>query len=510
MTRVEANALYTSVLSDGDTEALRQLCLHDLFFLLTVGCKRQDMNRDWLYARCREVEQSPDGHLDLWAREHYKSTIITFGYSIQRILRQSEETDPVTIGIFSHTRPIAKAFLKQIKTELETNTFLQDLFPDVLYKNPEKESPSWGLDNGITTKRATNPKENTVEAWGLVDGSPIGKHFTDLVYDDVVTAESVSTPDQIAKTTEAWGMSLSLGAVGGRTRTIGTRYHFNDTYKVILDREAALPRIYPATHDGTVDGTPVLMPAAELVKRRKSGPYVYACQYLQNPIADEAQGFKEEWLEYYEADLDPRGMNIYGLVDAANAKKKNNDYTVQLVVGLAPDNNYYILHAVRDRMNLTERTNSLFSLARRFRLMNVGYEQYGMMADVEHIKYVQAQINYRFPLVALGGQMPKVDRIRRLIPIFEQRRVLIPRRLLFRSTDGKTHDFIQEFKDDEYIPFPVGVHDDMMDCLARILEPELGAVFPQLKQRDGYNRIVTGRVADSYEVLPGMAHTGAR
>ena len=144
LSRVDANALYAGVLADNDVAVMRQLCREDLFFLLTVGMRRRDLDRDWLYARVREVEANPDGHLDLWAREHYKSTIITFGLSVQEILR-----DPgVTIGIFSHTRPIAKAFLKQIKFELEANTFLQGLFPDVLYARPDKESPSWSLEIG--------------------------------------------------------------------------------------------------------------------------------------------------------------------------------------------------------------------------------------------------------------------------------------------------------------------------------------------------------------------------
>ena len=59
--------------------------------------------------------------------------------------------------------------------ELEGNDTLKSWFPDVLYENPFRESPKWSEDDGIVVKRKTNPKEATVEAWGLVDGQPTSR-----------------------------------------------------------------------------------------------------------------------------------------------------------------------------------------------------------------------------------------------------------------------------------------------------------------------------------------------
>ena len=433
LTRGQSNALYAQVLADHDEDAMRKLCQDDLFFLLTVACNRKDIDRDWLYDRCREVEAEPDGKLDCWAREHYKSTIITFGHTLKDILN-----DPsVTVGIFSHTRPIAKAFMQQIKTELENNEFLKALFDDILFANPQKESPAWSLDGGLVVKRSTNPKEKTVEAWGLVDGQPVSKHFSLLVYDDVVTQASVTSPDMIRKTTEAWGLSLSLGAAGGTRRIIGTRYHFNDTYKFIMDNGAAVPRIYPATEDGTMDGKPVLFDQETWEERKKGGSYVTACQYLQNPVADDAQGFREEWVEYYQPEhFDGRFMNHYLLCDPANEKKKANDYTVMIVVALANDGNYYLVDGLRDRLNLTERTAALFRFHRKYNPVATGYERYGMQSDIEHIRGEMERNNYRFNITELGGQTPKNDRIRKLVPLFENRRFYFPPRLHFVDECG--------------------------------------------------------------------------
>lgn len=47
---------------------IRALAQSDRFYLLVKVCGRTDVLHPWLYARCREVEKAPDGHLDIWGR----------------------------------------------------------------------------------------------------------------------------------------------------------------------------------------------------------------------------------------------------------------------------------------------------------------------------------------------------------------------------------------------------------------------------------------------------------
>ena len=480
-------------------EMARELIRRDLFFLLRFACNRKDMEHPWLMARCKEVQEDPNGFIDLWARESYKSTTITFGKTLQDILA-SYGDNPLpewnghqpTFGIFSHTRPIAKGFLRQIKREVENNEMLKKFFPDVIWENPNKSGQAWSEDSGLVFKRKNNPKEASIEAWGLVEGQPTGKHFDVCIYDDVVTMSSVNTADMIRKTLEAWEMSLNLAAGDYPIRRyVGTRYHFNDTYKTIMDRQAATPRIYPATDDGTPSGKPVLKSQEKIDElRRTLGPYTFSTQQLLNPLADETQSLKKEWLNFTPRS-DGAGLNKYLIIDPASEKKRSSDYTVMMVVGLGADNNYYLLDFIRDRLNLLERGDAVFSLHRRWRPLGVGYEGYGMQADIEHIKERQRQENYHFSIIKLSGQMPKNDRIKRLIPSLAQSRWYLPDSMFKTNYEGKTFDLVDVFINEEYLSFPVCVHDDMLDCLSRIVDEDLNAIFPRIahgQQQDRYAR----------------------
>jgi len=423
---------------------------NDRYYLLTRLLHRVDAVHPWLYARCREVEANPDGYLDLWAREHYKSTIITFAGCIQEIARNSE----ITIGIFSHTKGVAKKFLKQVKQELETNRDLVAVYPEAFWSDPKRQAPQWSEDKGIICRRNGNPKEATVEAWGLVDGQPTGAHYLLRIYDDVVTPESVNTPEQVTKTTDAWELSDNLGARGEdgllRAWHVGTRYSFADTYQVIIDRSALKLRIYPATHNGLADGNPVfLTPEAWADKKIKQSASTLACQQLMNPAAGNQAMFRKEWLEFI--DIRPSILNVYILVDPAHSKKKDSDNTGIAVIGIDATGNKFLLDGMRHKMGLKERWQAIAGLRKVWtaqpgvQMVRVGYERYGMQSDMEYFEEQMLLTKDHFEIVELNwtsdGTRAKEDRVQRLQPDFASHRFFLA--MVCRRQDPTTGNMVE-------------------------------------------------------------------
>ena len=120
-------------------------------------------------------------------------------------------------------------------------------------------------------------------------------------------------------------------------------------------------------------------------------------------------------------------MNLALLVDPANSQTRSSDYTAIAVIGQATDENYYLLDVVRDRLSLRERINFVMELHRKWRPLKVGYEKYGLQADIEYLKEVQERETYRFEVTELGGQLSKADRINRLIPLSRTDRFTYPK-----------------------------------------------------------------------------------
>lgn len=478
----------------------------DLYFLLRYVLSTRDWkdpedksksfwDKQWLLDRCREIQFDSEGVLNVWARYHGKSTIMTFGFTILALL----DNPNTTVGIFSVTKQVADSFVAQIKYELETNDLLKGLYPDRFYANPQRDAPMWTLEKGFVIRRPLNLKDASVKGYGLVDSNFTGARILHAVYDDAVNEQSVSTPDMVEKVNERWEISLNLGMPGSKRYYVGTFYAHGDSYHHMASRGVRL-RLHPCyeivkekseldpktglpiklVHD---EAKPVLFSGEHLSKEAKlMGAGTFGVQMLCDPNAGSISGFEQEWLQYYHKSPDAvrRKCNVVITVDPAGEKKKDSSKTAMWVLGLGDDGNYYVLDCVLDRLNLYERTEALFQLVTKWHPNEVRYERYSFQADIAHIRYVQEQRNFRFPIIEVAGSLAKDDRIGRLVPLFANRKVYLPQTVWYREQDsGKVVNIIDEWVREEYLVFPNAMHKDGLDSMSRITERDLPLPWPR-------------------------------
>lgn len=515
----------------------RHLCQTELYYLgfFVLGIKKMysevvtdfetgeqvEVYHPWIFNRCKEVEAEPDFRIDIWAREHFKSTIITLLKSVQDILNNPE----IAICIFSYNSTIAKKFVKQIRTALETNE-LRELFPDIIPDNTalgkytymddngkkQTRKFSWSDDN-FSVIRKTGRKEPTVSGYGLVNSQPTGMHFDVLVYDDVVTPDSVRTQQQNDYTTEQWKMSLNTGSGESvRMRVIGTRYDKRDTYFHILNPGYATTgkmggsrfkmRIKPCMLH---DGTPVLYTRKYLeMKQMIMHGFVWASQMMCDPQEASAFRFMPEWIEERckQEDVlkDRDRYNFYIFVDPANTKNKKSDYTSMVVVATGEDRRYYVVDALRDKLQLSERSSRLFGLVQKWtnskRKPVVFYEESGLSTDTVTIQRDMGENHFHFEIkpvttkprisiyARISGVPLKEQRIQALEPFFRRGDIVLAECVEQVTYDGRLENVISKFIDDEYLNYPFVEHDDFLDALSRIADLESGPLilFPSARK----------------------------
>ena len=374
---------------------LRQLILNDLFFIVHFVMEIPPANHPFIVDTCRMVEEGPKSNtLDVWAREHFKSTIITVGETIQEILRDPEKTH----AIFSFRKTAAEQFLDGIRRTLE-KPMLIALFPEILYEKPEVEANRWSLQNGIIVKRkSVSRREPTVAAFGLIEGMPIGGHFDRRIYDDVETADLAKNPDQLNLAYSQYEMSDYLGTDGGTKRVIGTYYHHAGVLVRLgekTDMEGNLlftKRIIPGSADGTASGEPIFV-SMERWKELQAGEH-FNQQILCDPTPTTDRSLPSEQLTPVEPEFIPRNLMKFMLIDPAGdqATQKGADSWAIGVFGVDRDvdevgaSDIYILDLVIQPYNHSEAIEEAVRMYMRNGIIQtLGVEKVGQSTAEIHI-----------------------------------------------------------------------------------------------------------------------------
>lgn len=374
---------------------------------------------------------------------------------------------------------LVETFAHQSKNIIRSPQY-QAVFPGVEIDSRRDRSDKWGVTGSA----------GTVTAVGL-GGAITGKGGHLIIVDDYCKDHAEAYSDKLRD--ETW-KSFSIDLMTRRNSpasiviVCATPWHTDDVtgrIKYQMKHDPSFPRFeelnFPARKEGP-GGWDILFPemfdeAWYDSQRATLGPTDAAALLDCNPIGAGNRTFHPEWLHTYNTQPDPEKLNIYLLVDSANTKRKDRDtdFTSMQVWGFGRDRNYYLLDAIRDRLDLAGRTDALFDFIEKWHPKNVFWEQVGAMSDVQHVKLEMDARGYHFPIRAIPQSVPKKDRIGWLVPLFEASRIWLPPRLLRLRDDGMEYDFTADFIQDEFSTYPAARHDDMLDCMANLQHPHVVA-----------------------------------
>lgn len=441
--------------ADETYETRRMLCKIDRVYLsqVIIGDNPESQWHDilqnkWLYERCRETERYPDGHIDLWARGHFKSSI-----AIKLAIIQEHLINPrLTVCLISYEKSFAEETLKYIKGVYEENEDLKYLFPEVFYQKPDTQARS-----GQWTSKGIWLPQNQENSFASLTVCSIAKlktghHFDKLFYDDIVVREN-ATKLLMVRMRQQFTNSKSMMQKGPdsikRLSLVGTRYHKDDTYQWLIDHKIVIPRVHEATHNKKLDGNPVYLSKDEWEDIKKGDPYQVACDYLLNPISSATAVFDVRLIKKFE---NTRPLDVFILVDPADSKGEHSDRTCMIVVGVDQSFNQYILDGIIDKLDIGERWTALKTLHKKWDAycddygtdVRVYYEKFGMNSDIGAMGNFMRTEDYEFDInpVSFGtlGKATKEMRIRRIVGDINRGKVYFPK-FVRRVINGITQDF---------------------------------------------------------------------
>lgn len=288
--------------------------------------------------------------LILIPRNHLKTSNITIGYTIQRIINDCN----VRILLVSATPDLAKDALKAIQDHFKKNERLIEL-----YGNYATTADKWN-ETSMTIERTQILSGPTVYATGIL-GNIVGKHFDLIILDDLVNIDDVSSP---ATRKDKYNRFIALFDIlkpNGQIIVIGTRWDEQDLYGDIIkgnkpddagnkgqfeDFKVVIKKAYGKNGDqkeGQSYFTKMFTNASlESLKRTKG--IFFNAQYLNDPTSLKGKAFVDNCIEFYTSEEQiPQDLLIYQAHDLSTGKGNAGDFFANVTLGFDKQNNPWLL-----------------------------------------------------------------------------------------------------------------------------------------------------------------------
>jgi predicted phage terminase large subunit-like protein len=408
-------------------------------------------------------------------RGHFKTTIDEADI-VQWIL-----VDPnVRILLMSGNTEIAELMIANVKKHFQKNPKMRRLFPE--YCPPEEME--WGnLSKFVTPARTKHAlKEPTV----IISSQKSVKaswHFDIIKGDDLVNEINSEDAIQIKKSIRQWNFATPLLEPYGFRDLVGTRYDESDLYGwaienkpnlLIFKREVwALKRefLYLKGTNFKINEKMVDLLFPErftfdwLNEQRTLDPYIFNCQYLNDPTPTDTATFTEDLLTRHTIPglHIPKSGTIIQVWDIGFSDKTYSDFSVGINGLYDSKGNLFITDMVLGKFSPSDLVNQIFTFALKYRPSRVAIEEAGgskLMLPALEMMMRQYRRHFNLEWVATSPLKHKTERIAALQPLIKGDRVYFSAAI--------RPDYMKELVK-QFIKFPKYSHDDIPDAVSMLL-----------------------------------------
>lgn len=397
--------------------------------------------------------------LVLVPRGFYKTTICTIAYPLWLLVNDPDQT----ILIATHTMTYSQKVLREIKGHFEKNPTFRKMFGGEGGIIPSDFKATKWAESEIVIPRNRTVKESSIEVIG-VGGSSVGSHFRTIIEDDLVDEDNLISAEQMGKVIDwhKYAVSLLRDPSDDRRLVVGTRWAFFDLYSHVKSEE----KTFSVYERKAVEDGQAIFPERFSLKvlaeiEQAQGPYIFGCQYLNEPTDPARQIFRPEWcpeVEWSEPLLaNIRDWKKFVVFDPALSEKRDGSFSGYALVAVGPQNTTLVIEAFKRRWNVGQMIDRLFADAERFPGLTIGVE---MASGWKTLKYpIEQEMLKRgkfFMLQVLtpNSKLSKEARIRALQPYFAN--------LRFTFVKGACVDLLADVR---AFPFGDGNY-DALDALA--------------------------------------------
>lgn len=420
-------------------------------------------------------------------RDTFKTSIGTIGRTMQRIIQDPNKTHLIA----NESATNAQRFLGTIKQHAESNPVFRTLYSRVIPK--DTRSVIWNNESLRFNREVIRP-EPTVDAIGMT-GSYTSRHYDHVIFDDIISEEASKSEKVMKDVTDRARKvrSLFVSPKHSTLTIMFTRWLYGDTYEILFDLFKG--RIAKMIRGAIEDDGPIFPEHLDLETlsqiRQEIGEYAFSCLYMNSPRNEEVQDFNvqdlrfwrfagpdQTWIElltaagevfrkYHIAQLD-----ITTTVDLASAEKLSDDRNAVTTCGVTPNGEIVVLDSWARRCSPIELIKQLITINLRWQPRAFGIED---VAYQKAFKYflsdyaTQAEEPVYFNVKPIKAIKAKEIRIRGLQPFAAVHRLyLSPEQHILRN---------------EMASFPLGQHDDALDCLSMQLQLFNGVVSVRQQRR---------------------------